>query len=156
MSWWNSVDAVNTASSTARWLGAIIGVIVLILGHRASTLQARAKAAEKNANTKREAEFARLQAQVNPSVKEQIKAVINDISPEIIKKLEGLSNGEGKIMNCSGEVSKQNLDRLKKISNTAEGAAYVTELNEGTKMSMTTSRDVVFEISFKLHRSLLE
>ena len=48
MSWWNSPDTVSLASSIARWAGACIAVVILILGHRLTTLQGMAKEIEKN------------------------------------------------------------------------------------------------------------
>ncbi len=46
-SWWNSPDAVSLASSVARWAGAFIAIVILVLGHRLSTLQGLAKVEER-------------------------------------------------------------------------------------------------------------
>jgi len=48
-SWLDSVDAVSTASSIARWVGAIVAIVILILGHRLSALQSLAKSNERKA-----------------------------------------------------------------------------------------------------------
>jgi len=48
-SWLDSVEAVSTASSIARWIGVIVAIAILVFGHRLSTLQSRAKAIERQA-----------------------------------------------------------------------------------------------------------
>jgi hypothetical protein len=40
-SWWDSPDTVSLLSSLARWAGALIAVVILVLGHRLATLQKR-------------------------------------------------------------------------------------------------------------------
>ena len=45
-SWWSSVDFISNLSSCARWAGAVIGILILVLGHRAETLKKRAREIE--------------------------------------------------------------------------------------------------------------
>jgi len=45
--WWNSISTVETAGLISRWIVASAGIAVLVLAHRLSVLQYRAKKAEK-------------------------------------------------------------------------------------------------------------
>lgn len=52
-SWWNSTEMVGTASAVARWGGAVLAIVILALGNRASVLQARdRKAAQSETDLK--------------------------------------------------------------------------------------------------------
>lgn len=47
-SWWNSLETVSAISTLAQWLIALVGVVVLALGLRVSTLQDRAMTEERS------------------------------------------------------------------------------------------------------------
>lgn len=47
MSWWSSVEVVSALSTILKCFGAVIGVLILVVGFRESTLKGRMQAVEK-------------------------------------------------------------------------------------------------------------